>query len=138
MEHLEFVIERRILHIGNHLIAVRNRDLKRFGLTSSQSETLPFIEQHEGTPIVSLKEHLDVSHQAVQKTVGKLRERGLVTVSVSPEDARVKNVSLSQDGKQLCAELKRAGAISGDTVLKGLNDSERVSLLALLSKIDIG
>lgn len=137
MGNLEFVIERKILHIGNHLIAVRNRDLKRFGLTSSQSEALLYIERHEGTSIVSLKERLDVSHQAVQRTVGRLRERGLVHVAVSPDDARAKSVSLSREGRLLCAELKEAGAVSGGDILARLDDDERASLFALLSKIDI-
>ena len=138
MENLDFVIERKILHIGNHLIAVRNKDLKGFGLTSSQSETLLFIERNEGASIVSLKNYLDVSHQAVQKTVGKLRECGLVTLTVSAKDARVKNVSLTKDGKNLCEKLKRAGALSGSTILEPLTKSEREKLLSLLAKIDVG
>lgn len=138
MENLDFVIERKILHIGNHLIAVRNKDLKGFGLTSSQSETLLFIEHNEGASIVSLKNYLDVSHQAVQKTVGKLRECGLVTLAVSAKDARMKNVSLTKDGKSLCEKLKRAGALSGSTILEPLTKSEREKLLSLLAKIDVG
>ena len=138
MENLDFVIERKILHIGNHLIAVRNKDLKSFGLTSSQSETLLFIERNEGTSIVALKDYLDVSHQAVQKTVGKLREQGLVFLVVSAEDARVKNVSLTKKGKELCDDLKRAGAMSGGTILEQLTVGEREKLFALLSKIEVG
>lgn len=138
VENLDFVIERKILHIGNHLIAVRNKDLRGFGLTSSQSEALLFIERNEGMSIVSLKDHLDVSHQAVQKTVGKLRERGLVKVEVSIEDARAKSVSLSEEGRSLCAQLKRAGALSGSSLLEALDEKERESLLALLSKIEVG
>lgn len=136
MDGLDFIIERKILHIGNRLIAVRNRDLKSFGLTSSQSEALLFIERNQGTSIVSLKAYLDVSHQAVQKTVAKLRERGLVNVSVSAEDARVRSVSLSAEGEQLCADLKRAGGRIGSSVLEPLDDRERSALYRLLAKIE--
>lgn len=137
MDNIEFAIERRILHIGNSVIARRNRDLKRFGLTSSQSEALLFIEGHRGTSIVALKEHLSVSHQAVQKTVGLLRQRGLVRLEVSAADARVKCVSLSPEGVRLCAALKEAGALSGHSMLERLDDGQREALWELLSKIEV-
>lgn len=137
MEDIEFVIERKILHIGNHLIARRNQDLKSFGLTSSQSEALLFIEQQKSTTLGSLKKRLNVSHQAVQKTVGRLREEGLVHMVVSEEDARMKKLSLSDAGKELCHDLKKAGALSGHSVLNHLTADERKSLLKLLSKIEI-
>lgn len=137
MEDIEFVIERKILHIGNHLIARRNQDLKSFGLTSSQSEALLFIDQQKSTTLGSLKQRLNVSHQAVQKTVGRLRERGLVHVIISEEDARMKELSLSDAGKELCRDLKRAGALSGHSVLNQLTENERKSLFKLLSKIEI-
>lgn len=137
MDSIDFAIERRILRIGNHVIAVRNQDLKKFGLTSSQSEALLGIERDEGSSIVSLKERLNVSHQAVQKTVGRLREKGLVDVVASAEDARAKCVSLTEAGRRLCAELKQAGAHSGRSILGRLDDQERRLLLGLLDKIEI-
>lgn len=137
MDEMEFVIERKILHIGNHVIAVRNKDLKSFGLTSSQSETLLYVEKNEGTSIVALKEYLNVSHQAVQKTVGRLRERGLVALEVSAEDARVKRVTLTCEGRSLCSRLKQAGATSGASILGRLDVKEKVRLLELLSKIEV-
>ncbi len=137
MDDLEFIIERKILHIGNHVIAVRNRDLRGFGLTSSQSEALLFIARNEGTSIVALKRHLGVSHQAVQKTVGRLRERGLVRVAVSEDDARVKSVTLLPEGARLCEELKKAGAMSGHSIMSRLDEGERRRLLELLSKLEV-
>lgn len=136
MDTLEFAIERKILHIGNSLIARRNRDLKRFGLTSSQSETLLYVESHQGTSIVALKNHLNVSHQAVQKTVGLLHKRGLVRLEVSADDARVKCVSLSSEGGRLCAALKEAGALSGHSMLERLDEDQREALWNLLSQIE--
>lgn len=62
MDDLEFIIERKILKIGNTLLNTRSEDLKKYDLTPVQSETLLFYASAPGASILNLKEHLDISH----------------------------------------------------------------------------
>ena len=43
----DFIIERKIIKIGSHMLNTRSEDLKKFNLTSNQSESLLFFAQNE-------------------------------------------------------------------------------------------
>ena len=135
MDNINFLIERKIIKLGNLLISTRNKDLEDFGLTSNQSETLLFFSGHDGAMITDLKEHLKVSHQAAQKIVDRMREKHLLHIVPSKKDARAKNVYLTDDGRKLCTALKASGADVGQTLLSNLSEDEKSLLFSLLNKI---
>lgn len=135
MDNINFVIERKILKLGNRLISTRNEELKHIDLTSSQSETLLFFGRYDGAKILDLKEYLNVSHQAAQKIVDRMREKGFLRISISADDARAKSVSLTENGKQLYAYLKNNGEDVGRKLLNNLSEEEKETLCLLLDKI---
>lgn len=135
MEDIDFLIERKIIRLGNSLISKRNADLKSFGLQSSQSETILFFSSHPFSTITELKNHLDVTHQAAQKIVEVLKKKNLLEVSVSAEDARERCVSLTGEGKKICSQLKNQGANAGKNLFTNLTEEEKHALFSLLEKI---
>ena len=135
MAEKDFIIERTILKIGNHVLNVRSDDLKSCDLTSNQSETLLFFELHEGALILDLKEHLKISHQAARNIVERMKAKGLLYVTVSHKDARAKQVFLSEKGKSVCKKLKEQGGSLGGNLLQYFTEKEKDQLLALLEKI---
>lgn len=135
MQDENFIIERKILHIGNHLVTTRSEDLKRFGLTPSQSETLLFFDAHPGALIADLKTHLRISHQAARNLVERMKAKGLLEGTVSPADGRARQVRLTDQGRATCDRLKATGASVGRALLEGLTPQEKQTLDHLLDKI---
>lgn len=135
MADKDFIIERTILKIGNHVLNVRNDDLKAYNLTSNQSETLLFFDLHKGALILNLKDHLKISHQAARNIVERMKAKGLLYVTVSDTDARAKKVFLSEKGNVICSKLKKQGGCLGSNLLQYFTENEKDELLALLEKI---
>ncbi|OUO93027.1 MarR family transcriptional regulator [Cloacibacillus sp. An23] len=134
MTEEDFIIERRILRIGNMVLATRDADLKRFGLTTVQSETLLFFDRHAGALAADLKDYLSVSHQAARGIVERMKEKGLLYAVVG-DDARGKRTYLTEKGRKLCSELKKKGSALGAGLLSGLSDEEKKALYFTLDKI---
>ena len=135
MDEIDFIIERSILKIGNRLANRRNDDLKKFDLTSFQSEALLFFDSHEKSRILDLKNHLKISHQAARNLVERLRQKGLISIQVSSSDGRAKNVFLTEKGKDICTKLKKQGGFVGKELLADFADSDKEKLLDYLNMI---
>jgi len=136
MDNIDFIVERKILKIGNKLNYLRKEDLQKYNLTSTQSETILFYSSNEGKSINDLKNHLKISHQAAKKLIDKLKEKGYVSVSISAEDARFCCIHLTDSGKELCSTLKQNGALAGSCILSNLSLSEKQNLLNYLNEIE--
>lgn len=130
-----FCLERRILKIGNLLSAKRDNDLRKIGITSSQSEGLLYLEDHPGISIIDLKKYLCISHQAARNCIERLKNKGFVRVEESPTDARSRSVYLTNPGEELCARLKAHGRLAGLELLAALSHDEKKQLDRLLKKI---
>ncbi len=135
MENLDFLIERKILRLGNRLLNQRNDDLKALDLTPEQAETLLFFDRHRGAIVLELKNYLEISHQAARNIVERMKKKGLLYVEVSPADARARQIFLTQSGQDICDILKRTGASVGHQMLDGIDIEERRRLFALLEKM---
>lgn len=138
MNDINFVIERNILKIGNQILNIRNDDLKSYSLTSNQSETLLYFDARPGALIIDLKDYLKVSHQAARNLIERMKEKDLLYVEVSDEDARAKKVFLTEKGIFICRKLKEKGSNLGKTILSSLDNGEKEALLFLLEKIISG
>lgn len=135
MPDLDFLIERRILKLGNQLLNHRNDDLKRFNLTAEQSEALLFFNAHEGAILFDLKEHLGISHQATRNIVERMKKKDLLYAEVSPEDARARKIFLTNKGHEICNTLELVGTGVGRKLLNGITEDERKILFFLLDQM---
>lgn len=135
MTDLDFILQRKILKLGNKLVNTRNVDLKTHDLTPNQSETLLYFDAHPGEVIVNLKDYLEISHQAARNMVARMKLKSLLYVTVSATDARARQVYLTAKGQTICAQLKANGTSVGHTILSQLSASERQQLAHLLDKI---
>ncbi|EHN58874.1 MarR family winged helix-turn-helix transcriptional regulator [Oenococcus kitaharae] len=135
MSDQDFTLERQILKLGHQLIAWRSVDLKKHQLTSNQSETLFYFRAHPDADIVDLKNYLKISHQAACRMIERLKSKSLLQTGISSADKRVKQVYLTEKGRQLCHELQINGSQAGRTILNRLNDQQKQELADLLNKI---
>lgn len=135
MREIDFVIERSILKIGNKLNNIRTDDLKKYGITASQSETLLYFAGHADATITELKQYLQISHQAARNIVERLKEKNLLETTTSKADARANIVLLTDKGKELCNTLKNSGTNIGSQIMSSLSETEKEELLRMLTQI---
>lgn len=136
MNEIDFKIERLVLKTGNAINNIRINDLKVNDLTPAQSETILYYSDHGGSNIKDLSTHLKVTHQAARKLVDKLKSKGILTSSVSPDDRRFARVHLTDSGSQLCDRLKESGTLTGENILLGFSADEKHTLLKYLQRIE--
>lgn len=74
------------------------------GLSRSQTGALMHLHFQGKCPVTHIGEHLDVSTPAASQLVDRLVHSGLVERVDDPDDARVKQVVLSEAGKALLDE----------------------------------
>jgi DNA-binding MarR family transcriptional regulator len=82
-----------------------------------------------------LADCLDVQRSHLVGHVDLLEQRGLVQRERDTEDRRRQNVALTKSGRALWQRLQRVAEVSQAQFLDVLSDSERQTLLTLLSRV---
>ncbi len=132
---IDFIIERRIIQIGNERVNRRDNNLRKSDLTSVQSETLLFFDRNEGKSIGELKDYLKITHQAARNLVERLKNKNYLYLEIMEGDARCKGVYLTGEGHRICEELKKEGTGEGKQLLRGFSEQEKIQLLELLERM---
>ena len=131
----EFTLQRRLIRLGYLLINRRDADLRAHGLTSGQSGTLLYFASHPGSSCRDLSEKLEVTHQAVQKSMSKLRDRGLLETRICAGDAREHEVFATAKGKRMARELEGNGTDAGRAAFSRLTTDERRRLADMVDRM---
>lgn len=103
----------------------------RFALTTPQARAL--LALADAAPMRSLADHLRCDASNVTGIADRLEARGLVTRAARDGDRRVKLLALTDEGRELRAELE-AAVLSASPVMVSLDSDERQTLRALLAK----
>ncbi|MDX2010528.1 MAG: MarR family transcriptional regulator [Myxococcaceae bacterium] len=86
-------------HLWNERAIGRvNAEAGRPVLRESHTKLLPWLQAPEGIRITDLAQAVGVTKQAVQPLVAELAREGIVDVSVDPDDARARRVTLTPKG----------------------------------------
>ena len=97
----------------------------------SQGRALLILADEGSLPQKALVERLGVKAQSASEMVRKLEGRGLVVRKRSDADARAFNVSITDEGRALAAEMRDAKPIA----LDALTDEEKLQFEAILDKL---
>lgn len=130
-----FTLQRRLIRLGYLLINRRDADLHAHGLTASQSGTLLYFASHPGSSCRDLSAKMEVTHQAVQKTMSKLRDRGLLETRVCAGDAREREVFATAAGERMARELEGNGTDAGRVAFSRLTSDERRRLADMVDRM---
>lgn len=90
----------------------------------------------EPKPILALAQEIGVSHITIKNVARELEEENLVNIEIHPSDKRSKQVSLSENGKQLLPALEKIWSAFGET-LKNVFAVGHPDLLNSLNRIEI-
>ena len=109
---------------------VRARDLTR-----EQAFTLGYLEQNPGAIQRDIAQISRTSAASVSSLLQGLERRGLIERRTEDGNERSKRVYATPSGVELIAGFETAMLEAGETILAPLNEAERDTLHALLTKI---
>ncbi|MEL6148555.1 MAG: MarR family transcriptional regulator [Chloroflexota bacterium] len=112
-----------------------DRMLTDYDLTSAQLDVLQRVAQCECAEHRTLLQDMEVASPTLTKLVNSLVDAGYLERRISPEDARVKQLVLTETGHALQAEMieKYQGAM--DCILDGFSPAERLMLSEMLKRV---
>src|ERR1700712_4038423 len=117
-------------HMQAGLEWVRERELSH-----EQAFTLGFLEQNPGSIQRDIAQATRTSAASVSSLLQGLERRGLIERRTEEGNERSKRVYATPEGIQLIAGFDEAMLATEDTILQPLDEAERATLLALLTKV---
>ncbi len=124
-----------LIYTSNWLTDHLREHLKPFGITMQQYNVLRIL-RGAGKPISTsdIRERLLDKMADTSRMVDRLCQKGLVVRNACPSDKRLVDVTLSEAGEKLLAELDQYDS-QMDQVVANLSEEEAIQLSELLDKL---
>ncbi len=132
LDQVDIEIAHRLFLVMDEVRAIFGMVTSEFDLTKGQAMVLRWLEKPQA--MRDIAEGLACDPSNITGLVDKLEARNLVKRVPDPEDRRVKNIVLSDDGRSVQAAIHEAMA-ECVRALTGLNDDERELFLKLLRRM---
>lgn len=116
-------------------VAIFENAFSDFNVTVGQQLVLVALLKHPNLDLSSLAQLVTWDRSTTGDVVSRLARRGLVKVTPSSEDLRVKLISLSPSGRALLMKMAPAIRRSQQEMLSALEPQERLELIRLMRKI---
>jgi DNA-binding MarR family transcriptional regulator len=95
------------------------------GVSDHQARILGYLDGSDPTMVTELAEHMGVTPSTMSLNLKRLREAGLVVSTRDPEDRRVMNVRLTEEGARARERLGRLDPDRVDALLRRLGPEGR-------------
>lgn len=92
--------------MANLITKNRDADIREFGLTTAQADTLLYLAENPGKSIVDVKNFFNITHQTAQGLVQRMAEKGLLKISPSINDARYKQLFLTEKAQSIYKDME--------------------------------
>ncbi|OZB98378.1 MarR family winged helix-turn-helix transcriptional regulator [Paenibacillus sp. XY044] len=109
--------------------------LKPYGITHTQWSALGIIDHYPGITPSEMEPILMIERPSVTSLINGLVKRGLVYRRDHPEDARSKQIYLTEPGKELAAQTRHLTQQIDDAVRLEFSPDEYESLRSLLVRV---
>lgn len=129
-----------IREINDELARQANNALRADGLTLSQMGVLTHLDTAPDglMTIGDLGRKLHVTQPTMSGLVSRLEKKRLVKVLGDPEDRRVRNILITQQGRGVCRRGEGHMREHEERLLGSLTSEERTEFLRLLGKVRDG
>lgn len=132
------------IHIGylvkqivDKIAAKGNHDLKRYGLTFSQSRVLQYLHVHgDQATQKEIEMHLGVTHPTVVGIINRLERDGFVCCWQDEKDRRIKNIRLTTRAEQVTDALDQSIRRSEENLISCFTKEEAAQLASLLGRLN--
>lgn len=120
-----------------HQIAVGivHQEAQDLGITPVQYAILQMVHNHPGTDQRTLANLVALDTSTTAGVVDRLEARGLLLRSASPNDRRVRLLTLTPPGEQLLSEAIPCMQRAQELILAPLTPAQRKDFLHLLNKL---
>ncbi len=134
-------MDKKIFHlfkiIKDAIESKANNDLKPYGLTFGQCAVLGYLssKENETTTLKDLEKTFEVSQATMQGTIARLEKRGFIELSVSPQDRRIKQAKLTENGKEVWIDADKARIKNEKQFFENFSEDDISKLKELLTKL---
>lgn len=129
--HVGYLVQ-QISHLLEQLY---NKNLINEGLSISQARVIYLLYQNDGMTQSELQQDLLIKASSITKLIDVLAEKGLVIREVCPDDARIKKIYLTEEGRKKEENLYKISEATEANLLSSLSDSEGKDLISMLKSI---
>ena len=114
------------------------RRIGDLGLHHSQHRMLMHLARHEGElpSQKELAEALGISPAAVTTTLKRLEKEGYITRTITDEDNRRNEISITEKGLSKVVESREIFESADRAMFEGFTESEMATLLSFMERID--
>ena len=105
-------------------------------LTPHDARALRVIGHHGPTRLGVVADHLRIAPRSVTDVVDRLEQRGLVARAPDPADRRALTVGLTDRGESVLGEVDAARRVESADFFGVLDERERSSLAAILTRLE--
>lgn len=109
--------------------------LAKYGIQRMHHRIIFFVARFPGLSINELLTLLEISKQALHAPLRSLIEKGLITSKASKQDLRVKQLTLTKEGKELERELSRVQKNKMEEIFGELGEEHRSSWIKVMEKL---
>lgn len=107
-------------------------ELREYGLTLSQRDVLLALWSSGSLDQSTLRQQVGLEQSSVSRLVDGLVRRGLVELSGTEEDLRVRIASLTHAGRELLSHTPGSSELGGAAMVEGMSIKEQQELVRLL------
>lgn len=125
----------QLAHASKHQQDQLITALDELDLQGGQELVLAQLAETDGCSQSDLAEALSVKPPSITKAVRKLEDAGLVERQRDPNDARIQQVFLTEDGKEMIPPIEACWSRTEETMLNGFTTEERLLLRRMLIQI---
>ena len=118
--------------VARRLRAASMGSLARFDVTPSQMRVVRVLSHSGGVRSSELAQLLHITPRSVTEVVDALEAKGLAVRSPDPSDRRATLVSLTQRGRDLSDEVRRARGVESEKLFERLSKADRDHLARIL------
>lgn len=106
-----------------------------YDVTPSQVRAIRVLSTHGGVRSSELAQHLRIAPRSATEVVDALEAKGLVARSPDPGDRRAALVALTDRGRELSEEVRRARGVESEKLFERLTRTDRADLARILRKL---
>jgi DNA-binding MarR family transcriptional regulator len=107
----------------------------QYDVTPSQVRAIRVLATHGGVRSSELAQHLKIAPRSATEVVDALEAKGLVERSPDPSDRRAILLGLTDRGRELSDEVRRARGAESERIFERLTASDRANLARILRKL---
>jgi MarR family transcriptional regulator, lower aerobic nicotinate degradation pathway regulator len=113
-------------------VAIFMDETQAFGITPVQFAALAAVQQQPDIDQRTLAQHISFDTSTIGGVIDRLEARGLMLRNASPDDKRVRLLSLTSEGEKLLRKVNPAMQRAQERILQPLSQADKTKFMKLV------